>query len=249
MPGGIAARRGRRRPPRRRSRLALIATVVAGLLGATLMPISSALAADGGQFDAGNIITDAVFYDSTTMSAAQIQAFLTAKVPSCGVAVCLPNYTETTVSRPASSYCAAYTGAPQTAAQIIFAVATACDVNPKVLIVLLQKEQGLVTATAPSSTRFQRATGFGCPDTAPCDSLYFGFYNQVYLAARAVPAVPAEPGWLRLSRSAIQHDPMEPERGVRLVECLHRQPGDRRAVRLHAVPARRRGPRQYVRHR
>ena len=183
MPGGTAALRGGRRPLRRPSRFALIVAVIACLLGIAVVPISAALAADGSQFDPGNIITDAVFYDSTTMSADQIQAFLTAKVPSCGVAVCLPNYTETTVSRAATSYCAAYTGAPQTAAQIIFAVATACDVNPKALIVLLQKEQGLVTATAPTATRFQRATGFACPDTAPCDSLYFGFFNQVYSAA------------------------------------------------------------------
>lgn len=28
------------------------------------------------------------------------------------------------------------------------------------------------------------ATGFGCPDTAECDSAYYGYFNQVYNAAR-----------------------------------------------------------------
>ena len=39
----------------------------------------------------------------------------------------------------------------ETAAQIIWNVAQSCGINPEVLIVLLQKEQGLVTSNAPSA--------------------------------------------------------------------------------------------------
>jgi hypothetical protein len=72
----------------------------------------------------------------------------------------------------------------QTAADIIHDVGKACGVSQKALIVLLQKEQGLVTDTWPWDIQYKKATGYGCPDTAPCDSEYYGFFNQVYMAAR-----------------------------------------------------------------
>jgi hypothetical protein len=50
--------------------------------------------------------------------------------------------------------------------------------------VLLQKEQSLLTDDWPWSIQYRSATGYGCPDTAPCDSEYYGFFNQVYSAAR-----------------------------------------------------------------
>jgi hypothetical protein len=63
-------------------------------------------------------------------------------------------------------------------------VSEACGINPQVLIVLLQKEQSLVTDDWPWTTQYRSATGYGCPDTAPCDSEFYGFFNQVYSAAR-----------------------------------------------------------------
>ena len=71
----------------------------------------------------------------------------------------------------------------QSAAQIIYNAAQQYSINPQVLIVLLQKEQGLVTDTWPASYEYQEATGYGCPDTAPCSSNYAGFSNQVTSAA------------------------------------------------------------------
>jgi hypothetical protein len=52
------------------------------------------------------------------------------------------------------------------------------------LLVLLQKEQSLVSDDWPWSIQYRAATGYGCPDTAACDSEYYGFFNQVYNAAR-----------------------------------------------------------------
>jgi hypothetical protein len=63
-------------------------------------------------------------------------------------------------------------------------VAQSCGVNPQALLVLLEKEQGLVSSTRPSVAAYDRATGFGCPDTAPCASQFFGFANRVWRAAR-----------------------------------------------------------------
>lgn len=98
---------------------------------------------------------------------------------------CLKDYSESTPSKAADTYCANnYTGGAKSAAQIINDVSRACNVSQKSLLVLLQKEQGLVTDDWPWSIQYRSATGFGCPDTAACDSTYYGFFNQVYNAAR-----------------------------------------------------------------
>jgi hypothetical protein len=147
----------------------------------------SAEAANAADFDPGFIISDSVFFNANAMGEAEIQSFLRSQLPSCaqslGVA-CLPNYTETTNSRAATSRCAAYSGAAnEPASRIINRVAKACGINPQVLIVTLQKENGLVTKGSPSAGAYRTAMGYACPDTAACDSAYFGFFNQVYSAA------------------------------------------------------------------
>lgn len=46
-----------------------------------------------------------------------------------------------------------------------------------------QAVQSLVTDLAPSERQFRSATGYGCPDTANCDSGSYGFAAQIYGAA------------------------------------------------------------------
>ncbi|WP_404475502.1 FG-GAP repeat domain-containing protein [Microbacterium aerolatum] len=144
-------------------------------------------------FNAGNIISDAVFTNKSTMTEAQIQSFFNSKVSKCVVGkdedgkpyVCLKDFKITSVNRVADAYCDGYTGAAnESAARIIYRVAQSCDINPQVLIVMLQKEQGLVTHVWPSAWRYNIALGQGCPDTAPCDPGYIGFFHQIYGAAR-----------------------------------------------------------------
>ena len=166
--------------------MAAAAIMLGSLISVATGPATRTQAAVGSQFNPGNIITDGTFYNTSTLTPTQIQAFLNAKVPTCAAdATCLKSYSETTYARPASTYCGSYAGIEnQTAAAIIYAVAQACGVNPQVLIVLLQKEQGLVTSVAPAARAYRSATGYGCPDSAACDTTYYGFYNQVYMAAR-----------------------------------------------------------------
>ncbi|MCD1269008.1 hypothetical protein B5M43_009170 [Microbacterium sp. MEC084] len=137
-------------------------------------------------FVAGDIISNAVFTNRSTMTAAQIASFIDGKVATCQSGyTCLEEYVETTPTRAADAYCAQYTGgANESAARIISKVSQACGINPQVLLVMLQKEQGLITHTWPSDWRFTIAMGMGCPDTADCDKTYYGFFNQVYGAAR-----------------------------------------------------------------
>lgn len=159
-------------------------------------PASSASAADLSQFDPGNIIDDAVFFDGGAMNAGEVQSFLNSKVGSCQRGyTCLKDYRQDTPTRAADPMCGGYSGASQeTAATIIARVAQSCGISPKVIIVTLQKEQGLVTSTAPSDTRYMIAMGQGCPDTAACDSAYYGFFNQVFGAARQFKRYANPPG-------------------------------------------------------
>jgi hypothetical protein len=94
----------------------------------------------------------------------------------------------------ATAYCAAMGGmADETAASIIARVGIACAISQRVLIVLLEKEQSLVTDASPTQRQYDRATGFACPDTAPCDPAFGGFFYQVYNAARQFQRYAAHP--------------------------------------------------------
>jgi hypothetical protein len=171
--------------------LAIAATCGLAVILAIALPTQqlSAHAADLRAFEPGFIISDALFYDSGAMSTAAIQSFLVQKGSSCVAATgntCLKDFYQTTWTRTADTRCThTYTGANnETAALIIAKVAVSCGINPQVLLVMLQKEQGLVTASAGgSATAYRSAMGYGCPDTAVCDAQYYGFFNQVYSAA------------------------------------------------------------------
>ncbi len=82
----------------------------------------------------------------------------------------------------------------RTAAQVIYDTAQEFRINPQVLIVLLEKEQGLISDSWPNSLQYRSATGYGCPDTAPCNELYYGFVNQLDNAAHLFRTV-LDGGW------------------------------------------------------
>ncbi|SFD94559.1 hypothetical protein [Blastococcus tunisiensis] len=147
-------------------------------------------AAELSQFDPGNIISDEVFFFGAGMSVPDIQAFIDTKGATCVTGndgtPCLRVFRQNTTDRPSDAYCGGYAGAAQeTAASIIAKVALSCGINPKVLLVMLEKERGLIRASGAALTSgdYRIAMGYGCPDTAPCDAQYYGFQNQVYMAA------------------------------------------------------------------
>jgi putative cell wall-binding protein len=161
-----------------------------GSFGAT-----AASDADLSKFVDGNLVSDAVFFNGSAWNQSRIQSFLDTKASSNGCAQqsggpkCLNVFTATTASRPASAACSAYTGVSNaTAAQIFAGVAQACGVNPVALLALVQKEQGLVSTSAPTQWMYDHATGWNCPDVGgdpTCDSSpsSTGFFNQVFGAA------------------------------------------------------------------
>lgn len=177
----------------------LIATVAALSVLVSAGPASALvyLPLDGADFKPGQIVTNKQFFDTNPMTEAEIQAFLDYKIEQNGGCTstadrCLNVYRQTTVTRVATSIhgngvnplCAEYTGATsEPASRIIFKVQNACHISAKTLLVTLEKEQGLVTNTNPSAGKLNIAMGYACPDTAPCDEKYYGFFNQVYSAA------------------------------------------------------------------
>lgn len=137
----------------RRSVAVVLAFVLSGLVPLGLRPARAlALSND-------NLITDSELFDSTSMSATRVQRFLELK----------------------GSYLAHYTasdeGRSKRAADIIVDVGNDFDLSPKFFLVLLQKEQSLITDSSPSQNQLDYALGYGCPST--CSSTYKGFAKQL----------------------------------------------------------------------
>ncbi|MGV8911281.1 MAG: LGFP repeat-containing protein [Rhodoglobus sp.] len=199
----------------RRVFAALVVGSVLAVAGVVALAPEPAEAVTGSEFDPGFIISDDLFFDRYSMSEAEVQAFLVQMVPSCVAGngyPCLKNYSVATYDRPSAGtgHCAPYAGsASEPASRIIVKVAEACGISPKVLLVMLQKEQGLVTKTSPSSWSYQAAMGYGCPDTAACDARYYGFYNQVYNAAWQMRQYTLKPNYwnYRIGNVAVQYHP------------------------------------------
>jgi hypothetical protein len=187
--------------------LAGVAVVAAAL---TLVPAVGVVAETKQSFDPGDIISDDSFFNPNAMTAADIQEFLhdrTCKPKDDSP--CLSRFRMDTPDVAASKErCTAMRGQRnESASSIIARVAQACTVSPQVLLVLLQKEQSLLTA--PSASGYQKATGYACPDTAACDSKFFGFFNQVYRAAWQFREYTVHPGdWrYRVGSNDIQFHP------------------------------------------
>ena len=162
---------------------------VAAVLGFRIIQnMQDGAAADVRNFDPGFIISDDLMGDYTSMSEAEIYNFLKSKNH------CNDRDTVKASWYPNLSYhienghfvCMAdekFDG--ESSSHIIWQAAQDYRISPKVLIVLLEKEQGLVSDTWPNSNlQYRSATGYGCPDTAACDSQYYGFKNQVRNAAK-----------------------------------------------------------------
>ncbi|HMT18491.1 MAG TPA: hypothetical protein PKD15_00480 [Candidatus Saccharibacteria bacterium] len=189
----------------------VVSALFTGSMIMFIQPNQKASALSGNDFNPGRIIDDSVFFNKEGLSLAQIQSFLDSKVDDCDTNgdkpyystgmtrkqwaaangkpappyTCLKDGSFSVSGKPADAYCTgSVSSGTRTAAQIIREVGKACNISQKVLIVLLQKEQSLITDDWPWPVQYEKATGFSCPDTAPCDPEFAGFFNQLYYAAR-----------------------------------------------------------------
>lgn len=183
---------------------AALALVIALTFAVSVLtgPPTPAAAASAADFNPGAIISDTHFYDSNGMSEAEIQSFLVSK------GSVLSSYRGDVASRArlvsdttGNVRCEAFQGGQNLAAStIIFRAQTACGINAKVILVTLQKEQGLIGSPSATPAALDRAMGFACPDTAPCAAYALGFGNQVYMGTLQLITYKAsrfgmQPGW------------------------------------------------------
>ena len=182
-------------------------------------------AASTANFRAGNIISDAVMTDYNSMTVDQIQAFLKSKNScdqSADIkavnAIKYENVNETHygITYNRRYYFNSSSGVKSglyhvkdgkfvcmanetinghSAAYVIWDAAQAFKINPKVLIVLLEKEQSLISDKWPYHIQYRSATGYGCPDSAACDSKYYGLEAQVGNAAYLFAKIVYENKW------------------------------------------------------
>lgn len=121
-------------------------------------------------FDPNNIIDNAIFDSSQTMSTSDIQNFLNGFPNSC-----LKNYS--------SAYPISYSeyGQNASAATIIRRSADLWGLNPQVILTTLEKEQSLVSGNVGCPEwKYNSAMGMGCPDNGACPApAYAGFSKQV----------------------------------------------------------------------
>ena len=89
-----------------------------------------------------------------------------------------------------------YSESGKSAAQIIYETSQTFHINPKVFLVLLQKENSFITDDWPWPFQYRSATGYGCPDPkppnytpVPCNAQYYGFRNQMIWAGTMYRAI------------------------------------------------------------
>jgi len=139
--------------------LFLIVALAAAWLGAPAR-------AEAATFNPALIVSDENMRAYDSMSVADIQAFLDAN----------------TGPLKSMSFPRHDGGPSASAAVIIYEACRAYNISPKIMLVLLQKEQSLITRTSLAPQTLNRAIGAGCPNSYT--NKYPGFGNQMWNGAR-----------------------------------------------------------------
>ena len=196
--------------------------------------VPSAEAASTSGFNAGNIMSNAVMSNKSTMTQSQIQSFMLSKnscnksVSSAGGNVIDDSATQAHwvggsvtyqisggkkgTTNGAFSCLAKSSFSGQSASQIIYQASQDYNVNPQVFIVLLEKEQGLITDLWPNSTQLASATGYNCPDDdAGCRGSDAAFKKQIRGAGNMFNSILTQKvGWTNfypVGTNYIQYNP------------------------------------------
>jgi len=116
-------------------------------------------------FNPGRLISDEEFTDSGSMTVNDVQNFLVRRGGTLGTRL-IEDFNK--VSKPVS--------------EAIAEIAKLYNINPKVILVTLQKESSMLTHPSPSQKLLDYAMGYGCPDSGGCSSKAAGFYRQMDFA-------------------------------------------------------------------
>jgi hypothetical protein len=132
--------------------------------------VIAAAPAHASTYDHLNVISYETWRGSASMNAADIQAFLETQSGPLKSYVCTDTITSATPAK-------------RSAASIIWRSAQAWNLNPRVILATLQKEQSLITTSNSSNaTRIKKA--MGCGVYSGSSNTYPGFANQVFNGAR-----------------------------------------------------------------
>ncbi len=123
-------------------------------------------AAQARSFNPNYIISDEEILDSNSMTLNEVRSFL------ARMGGYIATYSVTDLD-----------GKTMTAAEAIYDRAVANKVNPKFLIVLLQKEQSLIEDKSPTQGQLDWACGYGCPDGSSCNTRWKGLWRQINSAS------------------------------------------------------------------
>lgn len=138
-----------------------------------LIILLSPALASAADFNKNFVISDEEMFDTNSMSLGEIQKFFESRGSG------LTNYLALDVD-----------GAFRTAAEVIWRAATTFNLNPKFLLVLIQKEQSLVEDKTVTQYQLDWATGFSrcdnCSANHPDLQGKKGFAQQVYYAAQRI---------------------------------------------------------------
>ena len=177
-------------------------------------PVSSV--SGGTVFDAGNIISDAVFYNTSAMTVEQIRVFLRSEGEGCAGAV-LPEEPSGDDREPAGGPVSARptrAASTRTRPRCIAKVSTACGINPQVMLVTLQKESGLLGRIGSVGVELQRGVGLALPGhrsrrQRQLRSGVRGLLQPGLRDGQAVVALPGRPGAVQLPGRPDRRHPVE----------------------------------------
>lgn len=144
------------------------------VLALSLYFVFSALSSVNAAPDPGNIISDADMQDHRSLSISTIDRFLKSRAGVLGqTVVSVLNEAGQTVRK--------------TTSEVIHAASLAYRINPKVLLVTLQKEQSLIEDSSPSQGQLDWAMGYAvcdsCSKSDPVIQKYKGLAKQITSAA------------------------------------------------------------------
>jgi len=144
-----------------RNRLTLVVAALV-IIASGLLSVTQHAAAVG---DNGYLIDDAIFYDKSTMSVAQITSFIGRYPNSCLLPANYPSGISWATFREPLGYFD-YGTTDVSPAQIIWKVSQLYNINPQVILSTLEKEQSLVSGSAGCATwKYNSSMGYNCPDS------------------------------------------------------------------------------------
>jgi peptidoglycan hydrolase CwlO-like protein len=151
----------------RQAQAAALGAEVTRLVAQAAVPAAPVGTAPTDKFQRETVISQANFRASASMDATAIQAFLE-KQPGALKRHVGPDHA----------------GVRKTAAQMIADASVKFNVNPKVILATLQKEQSLLSTKNPSASQYAGAMGAGMPDSKKNDLSMQGFGNQIWWGAQ-----------------------------------------------------------------